>query len=136
MKIFFFFLRVEIAVRKFWENLTFICSMYRSVFCQKIQKFLEKNAKVCEIAWYFLLKKLHGSRFYTYMSYQNRVKDVDKKRQELASVTDWWCWLWLQVRVCAWFDWTNCRKQKHTWEIFGLFYPGLASTKKILTNSK
>ena len=29
------FVKVEIVVRKFWENLTFIFSLNRSIFCQK-----------------------------------------------------------------------------------------------------
>ena len=41
-------------------------------------------------AWNLLYNKvLHTFAWNPlYMSYQNRVKDVDKKRQELASVTD------------------------------------------------
>ena len=35
-------LRVEISVRKIWENLTFIFSIFRLFFCEKnILKFLE-----------------------------------------------------------------------------------------------
>ena len=41
-KILFSSLRVEISVRKIWENLTFIFSLFRLFFCEKnIAKFLE-----------------------------------------------------------------------------------------------
>ena len=45
-EIIFLDLRVEIIVKKIWENLTFIFSIHRSFFCKKnVKIFLSKNAK-------------------------------------------------------------------------------------------
>ena len=50
-------LKVEISVRKFWENLTFIFFIFRLFFCEKINlKFSENLVQNCEIGWYFCVK--------------------------------------------------------------------------------
>ena len=50
-------LRVEISVRKIWDNLTFIFSLFRSFFCKRIiLKFLENLTWNCRIVWYFWVK--------------------------------------------------------------------------------